>query len=230
MCWGGQAGRRTPEAKGYTCSPIRDLLDLYENEPAEYRRKVRDALKPFQLDAGSFKTMTELLEKTDALDPDLAENDKRLSDKALARNIVDITRPVAVPKQWVPTLTEGGWRKLLDNKRLSDLALKISRQLQSKYDGPLVPEYNPKEGRIKGFTPFMRQDGTPTAAGPATEIDDDEPKYCLTPDEEVAEALADSEAKDAAMSAALEATFAEEDEEEEDDATQKSTDEDEDED
>ncbi|KAE8997048.1 hypothetical protein PR001_g14982 [Phytophthora rubi] len=129
MWWGGQAGRRTPEAaKGYTCSPIRDLLDLYENEPAEYRRMVRDALKPFQLDAGSFKTMTELLEKTDALDPDLAENDKQLSDAALARIIVDITRPVAVPKHWVPTLTEGVWRKLLDDKRLSDLALKISRQ------------------------------------------------------------------------------------------------------
>ncbi|KAE9023213.1 hypothetical protein PR002_g11763 [Phytophthora rubi] len=234
MWWGGQAGRHTPEAKGYTCSPIRDLLDLYDNEPAEYRRKVRDALKPFQLDAGSFKTMTELLEKTDALDPDLAENDKRLSDTALARIIVDITRPVAVPKHWVPTVTEGVWRKLLDDTRLSDLALKISRQLQTdKYDGPLVPEYNPKESRIKGFTPFMCQDGTPTAAGPATEVDDDDPKYCQTPDEEVADALADAEAKDAAKSAALEAAFAEEEEEEdeeEDDATQKSADEDEDED
>ncbi|KAE8905941.1 hypothetical protein PF007_g11004 [Phytophthora fragariae] len=234
MWWGGQSGRRTPEAKGYTCSPIRDLLDLYENEPAEYRRKVRDALKPFQLDAGSFKTMTELLVKTDALDPDLAENDKRLSDTALARIIVDITRPVAVPKHWVPTVTEGVWRKLLDNTRLSDLALKISRQLQTdKYDGPLVPDYNPKESRIKGFTPFMCQDGTPTAAGPATEVDDDDPKYCQTPDEEVADALADAEAKDAAKSAALEAAFAEEEEEEdeeEDDATQKSADEDEDED
>ncbi|KAE9016569.1 hypothetical protein PF011_g7096 [Phytophthora fragariae] len=62
--WSGRAGRRTPEAKGYTCSPIRDLLDLCETEPAEYRRKVRDALKPFQIDAGSFETMTELLEKT----------------------------------------------------------------------------------------------------------------------------------------------------------------------
>ncbi|KAE9079511.1 hypothetical protein PF010_g22729 [Phytophthora fragariae] len=226
MWWGGQAGRRTPEAaKGYTCSPIRDLLDLYENEPAEYRRMVRDALKPFQLDAGSFKMMTELLEKTDALDPDLAENDKQLSDTALARIIVYITRPVAVPKHWVPTLTEGVWRKLLDDKRLSDLALKISRQLQTdKYDGPIVPEYNPKESRIKGFTPFMRQDGTPTAAGPATEIDDDDPKYCLTSDEEVADALADAEAKDAAKSAALEAAFAE------DDATPKSADEEEDED
>ncbi|KAE9010325.1 hypothetical protein PR001_g16207 [Phytophthora rubi] len=213
---------------------IRDLLDLYENEPAEYRRKVRDALKPFQLDAGSFKTMTELLEKTDALDPDLAENDKRLSDTALARIIVDITRPVAVPKHWVPTLTTGVWRKLLDDKRLSDLALKISRQLQTdKYEGPLVPEYNPKESKIKGFTPFMRHDCTPTAAGLATEVDDDDPKYCKTPDEEVAEALADSEAKDAAKSAALKAAFAEDDEEEdeeEDDATQKSADEDEDED
>ncbi|KAE9002481.1 hypothetical protein PR003_g18416 [Phytophthora rubi] len=203
MWWGGQAGRRTPEAKGYTCSPIRDLLDLYETEPAEYRRKVRDALK-------------------------------RLSDTTLARIIVDITRPVAVPKHWVPTITEGVWRKLLDNKRLGDLALKISRQLQNyKYEGPLVPEYDPKESKIKGFTPFMRQDDTPTAVGPATEVDDDDPKYCQTPDEEVADALADAEAKDAAKSAALEAAFAEDDEEEdeeEDDAAQKLADEDEDED
>ncbi|KAE9043705.1 hypothetical protein PR001_g3155 [Phytophthora rubi] len=234
MWWGGQAGRRTPEAKGYTCSPIRDLLDLYENEPAEYRRKVRDALKPFQLDAGSFGTMTDLLEKTDALDSDLVENEKRLSDKALARIVLDITRPVAVPKPWVPTLTEDVWRKLLDTKRISDLTLKISWQLKSdKYDGPLVPEYNPKESKIKGFTPFMRQDGTPTAAGPATEVDDEDPKYCVTPDEEVAEDLADAEAKDAAKSAALQSVIAEDDKDEEDeeeDVTQKSADEDEDED
>ncbi|KAE9266723.1 hypothetical protein PR003_g32023, partial [Phytophthora rubi] len=71
------------------------------------------------------------VKKTDALDPDLVENDKRLSDTALARIIVDISRPVAVPKHWVPTVTEGVWRKLLDNKRLGDLALKISRQLQN---------------------------------------------------------------------------------------------------
>ncbi|KAE9063279.1 hypothetical protein PF010_g29061 [Phytophthora fragariae] len=38
----------------------------------------------------------------------------------------------------------------------------------------------------------MRHDCTPTAAGPATEVDDDDPMYCKTPDEEVAEALADS--------------------------------------
>ncbi|KAE9008783.1 hypothetical protein PR002_g15802 [Phytophthora rubi] len=117
MWWGGQAGRRTPEAKGYTCSPIQDLLDLYENKPAEYRRKVRDALKPFRLDAGSSETMTELLEKADALDPDLVENDKRLSDNALARIVLDIARPVAVPKHWVPALTTGVWRKLLDTKQ-----------------------------------------------------------------------------------------------------------------
>ncbi|KAE9207752.1 hypothetical protein PF002_g19615 [Phytophthora fragariae] len=98
-----------------------------------------------------------------------------------------------------------------------------------KYDGPLVPEYDPKESKIKGYTSFMRQDATPTAAGPATEVDDDDPMYCQTPDEEVAEAIADAEAKDAAKSAALEAAFAEDDEEEgeeEEDATQKSADED----
>ncbi|KAE9337224.1 hypothetical protein PF008_g12649 [Phytophthora fragariae] len=128
--------------------------------------------------------MTELLEKTDALDPDLVGNDKRLSYKALARIIVDITRPVAVPKHWVPTLTAGVWRKILDNKRLGDLALNISRQLENdKFDGSLVPEYNPKESKIKGFTPFIRHDGAPTAAGPATEVDDEDPQYCQTPDE-----------------------------------------------
>ncbi|GMF28616.1 unnamed protein product [Phytophthora fragariaefolia] len=235
MWWGGHAGRRTSEAKGYTFSPIRDLLDLYENEPPEYRRKVRDALKPFQIDAGSFETMTELLEKTDALEPDLVENDKRLSDKAIARVVLDITRPVDVPKHWVPMLTEGVWRKLLDTKRISNLALKISWQLKNdKYDGPLVLEYNPKESKLKGFTPFMRHDGTPTSAGPATEIDDDDTKYCLTPDEGEAEALANSEAKETVKSASSGVASAEEDEdgegEEEDDATQKSVDEDEDED
>ncbi|KAE9025020.1 hypothetical protein PF011_g3243 [Phytophthora fragariae] len=224
MWWGGQAGRRTNEAKGYTCSPIRDLMDLYENDHGEYRRNVRDALKPFEIDSGSFETLPELLEKTDALDPDLVENDKRLSDRALARVVLDITSVAEVPDHWVPTLTKGVWRKLVDDKRIKDLAATVRKQLEKgEYELPLVPEFNPKEAKTKGFAPFLRLDGTPTVAGPVTVIDDDDPKYRKTPDEEEAEQLADSEAKAVAKEASsaeslsegeLEADQDEEDDEE----------------
>ncbi|GMF49355.1 unnamed protein product [Phytophthora fragariaefolia] len=67
LMWRGrQAGWRTAEAKRYTCSPILDLMDLYENDRGEYHRKIREALD-------SLKTVPELLEKTDAIDPDLGD-------------------------------------------------------------------------------------------------------------------------------------------------------------
>ncbi|KAE8989323.1 hypothetical protein PR003_g22350 [Phytophthora rubi] len=159
-------------------------MDLYENDHGEYRSKVSDAMKPFEIDSGSFETPPELLEKTDALDPDLVENDKRLSDRALARIVLDITSA------------------LIDDKRIKDLAAKIRKQLEKdEYEMPLVPEFNPKEAKTKGFSPFLRPDGTPTVAGPVTAIDDDDPKYRKTPDEEEAEQLADAEAEAAAKEA-----------------------------
>ncbi|KAE9011960.1 hypothetical protein PF005_g10269 [Phytophthora fragariae] len=190
MWWGGQVGRRTNEAKGNTCSPIRDLMDLYENDHGEYRRKVRDALKPFEIDT---------------------------------RVVLDITSVAWVPDHWVPTLTKGVWRKLVDDKRIKDLAATIRKQLEKdEYEMPLVPEFNPKEAKTKGFSPFLRSDGTPTVAGPVTVIDDD-PKYRKIADEEEAEQLADAEAKAAAKEASsaeslsegeLEADQDEEDDEE----------------
>ncbi|KAG6610607.1 uncharacterized protein IUM83_06669 [Phytophthora cinnamomi] len=50
--------------------------------PKTYRVKERNALKPFHMDKGGFTTSPELLEKTDSLDPDLAELDKYLNDRA----------------------------------------------------------------------------------------------------------------------------------------------------
>ncbi|KAE9241706.1 hypothetical protein PF002_g9122 [Phytophthora fragariae] len=165
-------------------------MDLYENDHGEYRRKVRDALKPFEIDT---------------------------------RVVLDITSVAWVPDHWVPTLTKGVWRKLVDDKRIKDLAATIRKQLEKdEYEMPLVPEFNPKEAKTKGFSPFLRSDGTPTVAGPVTVIDDD-PKYRKIADEEEAEQLADAEAKAAAKEASsaeslsegeLEADQDEEDDEE----------------
>ncbi|GMF36066.1 unnamed protein product [Phytophthora fragariaefolia] len=85
-----------------------------------------------------------------------------------------------------------------------------------------------RRAKPKGYTPFTRHDRTPTAAGPATEVDDEDPNYCQTPDEETAEASADAKAKDAAKGAAsLEASEGEEEEEvQEGNTTQKSAGED----
>ncbi|KAE8961503.1 hypothetical protein PR001_g30019, partial [Phytophthora rubi] len=142
----------------------------------------------------------------------------------LARVVLDITSVAEVPDHWVPTLTKGVWRKLVDDKRIKDLAATVRKQLEKgEYELPLVPEFNPKEAKTKGFAPFLRLDGTPTVAGPVTVIDDDDPKYRKTPDEEEAEQLADSEAKAVAKEASsaeslsegeLEADQDEEDDEE----------------
>ncbi|GMF40428.1 unnamed protein product [Phytophthora fragariaefolia] len=64
MWWGGQAGRTTKEAKAYTCSAARVLVNLYHNDNDMYRRKVKNTTKPFHIDFDGFMTMTDLLVQT----------------------------------------------------------------------------------------------------------------------------------------------------------------------
>ncbi|KAE8966013.1 hypothetical protein PR003_g30235 [Phytophthora rubi] len=49
MWWGGQTGKTTKEATGYSCSPIQDLFKLDQKDKAAYQRKTQAA--PHVLDA-----------------------------------------------------------------------------------------------------------------------------------------------------------------------------------
>jgi hypothetical protein len=118
-----------------------------------------DALKPFTLDAGSFETLPELLEKTGALDLASAEHAKRLSDKALVRITIDLESTETAPDHWVPTTTEGVWQKLLEDTRIRDLRIKVKQQLKNGgYEPTAVAPFESKESESCGYEPFCYAD------------------------------------------------------------------------
>ncbi|GMF55234.1 unnamed protein product [Phytophthora fragariaefolia] len=90
---------------------------------------------------------------------------------------------------WVTSGADGVWRKSFGDKRIRALRLTVAKQLEeNSYQMSLFPEFNPKANNTKCYTPFQRSDGTSTPAGPVTDVDDEDPKYCTTPNKEVADA------------------------------------------
>jgi hypothetical protein len=174
MWWGGQAGKSSADAKNYVCTPIVNMLDLHRQDPEAFRTKMENASKPFLMEEGGFTTMTELLETTLALDPDIVELDRRLSDRALARVVVDVQSKTKVPAHWKPAQTEGIWAKLANDDRIARLAAEVKAQLKKgEYQAPTVPDFESEEADQEGFEPPYLPDGTPTALGPATAVSDD---------------------------------------------------------
>ncbi|KAJ8554978.1 hypothetical protein ON010_g9507 [Phytophthora cinnamomi] len=92
----------------------------------------------------------------------------------------------------------------------------VAKQLSAGgYEFPGIPEFDPEEAKVRGFSPFKRADGCYSARGPATEIDDEDPKYRKYTDERLAEDLADAEAKSAEPQRTESEAFSSEEEENE---------------
>ncbi|EGZ19110.1 hypothetical protein PHYSODRAFT_247031 [Phytophthora sojae] len=193
--WGGPTGKATPTGEATTLPAVRGLRYLFKKDKEAYRLRIRDATKPFQVDSPRFQTLTEMLVQTGALVP-TAKHSHRLSGKALARVVLDITSPTPVPDHWVPSLTKGAMRALLADKTISELRVKVETQLgDGKFRPMKVNPYNAKEGGQAGVIPPYRPDGTPTARGPATTVDDSSPTFREEPDEIVAKMVVEAEAK-----------------------------------
>ncbi|KAE9025491.1 hypothetical protein PR003_g11755 [Phytophthora rubi] len=139
----------------------------------------RSAIKQFKIDQGGLSTITELLETTEALDPSLMEFDKRLSDRALARIVKDLTSAYYVPNHWTPS-TEV-WKVLCNDRRIGALLVDITIEMrEGEYKLPTVSSYSPNEFK-PDYTPLMGPGGRPTALGPPTQVDDTNAVYRPVP-------------------------------------------------
>ncbi|EGZ21872.1 hypothetical protein PHYSODRAFT_497851, partial [Phytophthora sojae] len=160
MWWGGPTGKAPPTGEATTLLAVRGLRYMFKKDKEAYRLRIRDATKPLQIDSPRFQTLTEMLVQTGALVPTVKRS-HRLSDKALARVVIDITSPTPVPDHWVPSLTKGAMRALLADKTISELRVKVETQLGDGKFWPMkVNPYNAKEGSQAGVIPPYRPDGT----------------------------------------------------------------------
>ncbi|KAG6624029.1 Pol Polyprotein [Phytophthora cinnamomi] len=201
MWWGGPTGKAPPTGEVMTFPPVRGLRYMFMKDMAAYLRRTSDATKPFQIDSPRFQSLTEMLVQTGALVP-TDKRSHRLSDKALARVVIDITSPTPVPDHWVPSLTEGALRALLADERIAELRVKIELQLgNGKFKPMKVNPYTSKEGSHAGVTPPYLPDGSQAALGPVTAVYDSSSKFREDPDEAIAKMVAEAEAKSKAKKA-----------------------------
>ncbi|KAF4033903.1 hypothetical protein GN244_ATG14112 [Phytophthora infestans] len=74
---------------------------------------------------------------TDAADPELAKPETRLSDRALARILVDVTISIRSPRRWVGNLQTGSWYELCRNCRTRDQHFDILLDIKNgTYESP----------------------------------------------------------------------------------------------
>ncbi|OWZ17675.1 hypothetical protein PHMEG_0008343 [Phytophthora megakarya] len=167
MWFGGHPGKNSPDARKYDGPTILNLTSLYAQDEAEYKARVAGALKPFQLDQGGFRNLTELLVYTvytGALDPDEKPNG-RLADETLAMVRLDIEKKVEPWHEWWMGDTKiGVWSKLMNNPRIKQLAEDLAKRIEQRlYKPHLVPPVTSSEMKKTGWTPMQRPDGTYTA-------------------------------------------------------------------
>uniref|UniRef100_H3H6T9 Uncharacterized protein n=1 Tax=Phytophthora ramorum TaxID=164328 RepID=H3H6T9_PHYRM len=89
--WGDQPPGKARFDKKYQHPVVENLGVLFRRDKQAYIRKMQGATKPFKLDENGFKNVTELLEYTEALDPDQPKAENRLSDCTLSKILVGIS-------------------------------------------------------------------------------------------------------------------------------------------
>ncbi|KAG3093850.1 hypothetical protein PI124_g8812 [Phytophthora idaei] len=145
LWWGGQPGRNNSDKK-YKSPTISDLGVLLHSDKEAYLKKMQSASKPFKLDQDSFQDLPSMLAFTDAPDPELAKPESRLSNRALARTLVDNTTFSRTPRGWVGNLTNGVWLELCQNRRIRDLHVDVLLELKANIFRPTaVPPFDPTE-------------------------------------------------------------------------------------
>ncbi|OWY96958.1 hypothetical protein PHMEG_00032634, partial [Phytophthora megakarya] len=145
--WGGQPGRNQPNRE-YPGPLLDDRSALFKKDGCAFLQRLRDIRSPGRLDCHGFKKLPTLLEQTGAFNPD-DEGKKgpnhRLTDRVLARVLLDITWPIK-------------------SKRIRDLQVTIERELtDGSYLLPSTTPYDKKESQAVGVTPLMNFDGSYTA-------------------------------------------------------------------
>ncbi|OWY95119.1 hypothetical protein PHMEG_00034961 [Phytophthora megakarya] len=145
--WGGQPGRTRPFAD-YKGPVMLDLAALFKKKD------------------GSF-----LLQRLDPDDKGDRSPEHRLSDRALARVLLDVTSTMQVPSHWAGDITEGPWLGLTQSERIRDLRITVERELVAgTYVLPTATPYDEAESLVEDVTPLMNLDGSYTALPPKDKI------------------------------------------------------------
>ncbi|OWZ13528.1 hypothetical protein PHMEG_00013121 [Phytophthora megakarya] len=171
--WGGQPGRNQPSSE-YKGPKIMDMGVLLKNDDVAFLQRLRDARKPGRLDREGFRDLPSLLALTGAIDPDdkgERSPELRLSDRALARVLLDVTSTLQVPEHWSGNITEGLWLALTKSERIRDLRIVIEKELAAgTYVLPTVEQYDPAESEVEDVNPFKNRDGLHTALPPKNKV------------------------------------------------------------
>ncbi|OWY99829.1 LOW QUALITY PROTEIN: hypothetical protein PHMEG_00029103 [Phytophthora megakarya] len=93
-----------------------DLVTLFKKkDKTAFHRVISKALDPFSIDENGYATVPELLEESGALDPEKTSY-LRLTTKALARIVMDVTRGRPPKESWVGNKSSGPWKKLVSDR------------------------------------------------------------------------------------------------------------------
>ncbi|KAG1688773.1 hypothetical protein DVH05_003083 [Phytophthora capsici] len=129
--FGGNAASHSTAAKASDSSvPSQvDLVTLYKQDRSRYDRTLTRVLDKFKVDEDGYKSVTEILERTGALDPSGSPH-RRLSDTALARVAFDATSKTSPSNpNWVGNKNVGVWKRLTVDRGIRATQASVLKKL-----------------------------------------------------------------------------------------------------
>ncbi|KAE8982059.1 hypothetical protein PR001_g23827, partial [Phytophthora rubi] len=124
MWLGGKAAKHSASAKAAKADhdeddvPAQeDLATVLRTNPSRYKVIIGRILDPSRVDEDGYASIPELLEQTHALDPTRPEH-LRLSNRALARVVLDVQTSDPPYPNWEGNTNRGDWKKLLASEDL----------------------------------------------------------------------------------------------------------------
>ncbi|KAE8976572.1 hypothetical protein PR001_g25379 [Phytophthora rubi] len=124
MWLGGKAAKHSASAKAAKADhddedvPAQeDLATVLRTNPSRYKVIIGRILDPSRVDEDGYASIPELLEQTHALDPSRPEH-LRLTNRALARVVLDVQGSDPPYPNWVGNTNRGDWKKLLASEDL----------------------------------------------------------------------------------------------------------------
>ncbi|KAF4131013.1 hypothetical protein GN958_ATG19797 [Phytophthora infestans] len=116
--FGDRPAKHTSGASDDSKSPAQeDLGVLFKRHRRRYGQVIASTLDSFEVDSSGYRSIPELLETSQAIDPTRPKNLRR-SDKALARVALNVSGRKPPKESWVGNRNRGPWKKLLSDRSL----------------------------------------------------------------------------------------------------------------
>ncbi|KAE8965288.1 hypothetical protein PR002_g28719 [Phytophthora rubi] len=174
MWLGGKAAKHSASAKAAKADhddedvPAQeDLATVLRTNPSRYKVIIGRILDPSRVDEDGYASIPELLEQTHALDPTRPEH-LRLSNRALARVVLDVQTSDPPYPNWVGNTNRGDWKKLLASEDLQATIDEVEQLLAN--DKPVaIFNQKPFQDTEKGEDDSDYEvDGLPTIRPPTS--------------------------------------------------------------